>query len=264
MYSFLPLPFDGLTNTRDLGGFPAADGKTVRPKRLLRSAQLVGASENDLRTLRDEYRLSLVVDFRSDAERATDPDPAIPGAETHVLELLDNDAIGVDRSKKSVREMYRMVAKPSFDAVEYFKPFYRSLVSGETSRRGYAEFFRLLLAMSPDSSALFHCTAGKDRTGMATVYLLTAFGTPREVIYRDYLSQNETCRDSIEVLVKKHSKGIPFIKKNIRALYQAEAVYLDTAFDEMKRLSGSPEAYLKEGLGLTDAELEALREAFLA
>ena len=263
MFNFQPLPFEGLSNTRDLGGFPAAGGKTVRPKTLLRSAELASATQRDREVLEKEYRLAVIADFRSRAECLSVPDPVIPGARLCTIEVLDSDAVGITREKDGLESLYRKLNDPAFSVLDYFTPFYRALVSGAAARRGYAEFFRLLLELAPGRCALWHCSAGKDRTGMATVYLLSALGTPREVIAADYISQNETLRDFLDAIAKKHGKGIPHLERNVRALYSASPVYLDTAYDEMIRFAGSPEAYLEKGLGLDEKKIALLREKFL-
>ena len=75
------IPLEGLHNTRDLGGFEAADGRHIRPKKLLRSGQLAGMTKKDQRVLLEEYRLRTDVDFRTGQEKAEAPDPALPGVE---------------------------------------------------------------------------------------------------------------------------------------------------------------------------------------
>ncbi len=263
MFTFKPLSFKGLDNTRDLGGFPAAGGKSIRPKTLLRSAELGPAAKKDIRILETKYHLAVIADFRSEAERRAVPDPEIPGAKNVVIEVLDNEAIGISREQKGLTGLYEKMRDPGFSTLEYFTPFYRALVSGETARRGYAEFFRLLLELQPGAAALWHCTAGKDRAGMATVYLLLALGTPREVIEADYMSQNEYRRDMIEALAKRFGRGIPYLEANVRDLYSADPDYLGTAFEEMERFAGSPGAYLEKGLGLDAEKIALLREKFL-
>ena len=109
MYSFKPLPFKGLDNTRDLGGFPAAGGKTVRPKKLLRSADLAAATKKDLKVLEKTYHLALVVDFRSSSERRVSPDPEVPGARYAALEVLDDRVVGIITRTDIVRYLYGMI-----------------------------------------------------------------------------------------------------------------------------------------------------------
>lgn len=69
------IPFDGLPNTRDLGGLTGADGRTVRRGSLLRSGALIFGTDDDIARLRDDYRVRLVVDLRNNEELAELPDP---------------------------------------------------------------------------------------------------------------------------------------------------------------------------------------------
>ena len=93
--------------------------------------------------------------------------------------------------------------------------------------------------------------------------LLLALGTPRDVIAADYISQNEYRRAVIDAIAKRHGHGIPYLEENVRDLYSADPAYLETAFDEMERAAGSPEAYLEKGLGLDPEKISLLREKFL-
>ena len=263
MFSFLPLPFEGLPNTRDLGGFPAAGGKTVRKKRLLRSGQLISATKKDLKILEEEYRLAKIFDFRSPVERRTVPDPAIPGCRLYETDVLSPEATGVTGKTNGLDDLFcRMREDPDF-AFHYFGPFYRELATAPLARKGYASFLRELIALPEDRAALWHCAAGKDRTGIGTAHLLFALGTPAEVIRADYLSHNENQKKELDRLVAENTNGDERLAKNFRDFYSVFPQFFDAAIDAMARFAGSPEAFPEKGLGLTKEEIEKLRENFL-
>ncbi len=149
------LTFDHISNARDLGGLPAADGRRVKPGLLLRTSKLGGASEPDL------ARLSFVrhvVDFRDEYERAAHPDKPIPGAEYHALSALPG--LPPEERPDPARD-------PDPDFRSMFREIYRLLAEGEDAERAYRAFFEVLLRR--DGAVLFHCTQGKDRTDIAAL-----------------------------------------------------------------------------------------------
>jgi protein-tyrosine phosphatase len=108
---------------------------------------------------------------------------------------------------------------------------------------------------------VYHCSAGKDRTGWATAVLLTALGASRETVMADYLASNG-------YLVEKNKamfSAMPAATAaKLQPVFTVRAAYLQAAFDEVDRRYGSFDHYLGEGLGLDDAALARLRARFLA
>jgi protein-tyrosine phosphatase len=142
---------------------------------------------------------------------------------------------------------------------------------GDAANEQYASLLRL--ASDPRNHPLvFHCSHGVHRTGTATAILLSALGVPWETIRNDYLLSNVYRKDEIERRISElrdmasEKQGIPpneVDMTNINAFYILEASYIDATLDEISRVYGSMENYLHKGLGLTDKEIEKLREALL-
>ena len=105
------IPLEGLHNTRDLGGFETADGKKIRPRRLLRSGQLAGMTETDKQILTQEYGLRTDVDFRTGQERGEAPDPELPGVAYVVNPILSDQAIGITREQSAEKDMMKMLVQ---------------------------------------------------------------------------------------------------------------------------------------------------------
>ena len=174
------LPLQGASNFRDLGGYPGAGGRPLRWRRLFRSDHLAQLSEADRATLA-ALGLSRSLDFRGVDERAATP-YELPGVTQHALSI---EPTVVQRLKDLVE------AGESLDAAlaqRLMQELYRALVNDQAHR--FAELFEHLL--QADAPLVFHCTAGKDRTGLATALVLSALGGPRETIMSDYLLSNTT------------------------------------------------------------------------
>ena len=165
------IEFDNVINARDLGGLPAADGRKVKPARLLRGAGLELASDRDVMRLQ-ELQLRHIVDFRDARERSTHPDREIPGALYHSVAALPG--LPGKPPEDGI---------PDFDAV--FRSLYAALAESPHSIAAYREFFRILLDCR-EGAVYFHCAQGKDRTGIAAILVLSALGVPQHEIMADY------------------------------------------------------------------------------
>ncbi len=254
------IPLDGPGNLRDLGGYRAADGRTVRWGALYRSDHLGRLSARDLRLLR-LLGLVALVDFRSGAEKAESPNrlPRAHGFRVVELPVFDDDsslAMGVSLRARITRgdlagidAAALLVAVNERLATEY-TPVYRRFVAELLAARG--------------APLLFHCTAGKDRTGFAAAVVLRLLGVPEEVIVADYLRSQtySLAARRAELLLLRLLKGAA-VTALVRALLGVEAAYLQAAFAAIDRAYGSFEAYARDGLGLGEAEIAQLRDALL-
>lgn len=264
--------FENLINTRDLGGFPAAGGKSVLSGRLFRSGELWKATEGDLIKLSRDCNLKLIVDFRTPVEQEMKPDPQVGGA-VHVSNTILNEAaMGITREKEGSREegkdwidMIITLASSIQEAPGgYMETMYRNLVTDSFARRQYGSFLRLL-GNHVDGSALYHCTAGKDRVGTGTAILLLALGVDRQLIADDYLKTNEYYREQNEGMREEVLKrtGSLAVAESAASLYQVKPSYLESVFEVIGTGSGDVKRYLKDGLSLEETEIETLRERYL-
>ena len=258
---------EGLPNTRDLGGIPASDGRVVASARLIRSGALDRATERDLRTLLDEYRVRTVIDLRTEEERREHPDPedAMEGVRFVNDPVLDTAALGVTReggllgALKALRALKKNPAGVMEDV-------YERLILDEKSQRGYARFFDDVLdAGANEGSILWHCTVGKDRAGLAAALLLHALGVPRDVVMADYLATNRhvaSHAQDIADALAAHGLAGKF-DEGIRVLNSADPRFLEAAFSAAERSFGSLDDYLRDALCVTDEKRAALRDCYL-
>ena len=246
----------GSANVRDLGGIPCREG-VVRPKMLLRGGNLHRLTSRDVAVLRDDYHLKLVVDLRTDTERAEKHDVEIPGAEYESIPLFGESAVGITRERQSIRSLRGLDVASRLPDME---ALYKSMVTGDPLD-SLAKAVRLIVGQADGRGAIiFHCTEGKDRTGVMSLVLLSLLGADHDSIAADYLSTNEVARKRarryrmLTLLLTGDSVGAEKLEK----VFLADASYLEAAQAAIAESYGSFDVYARQALGIDDA----MREAF--
>ena len=170
----------GAPNARDLGGIETANGRRIKPNRLIRSGMLARLTDEDVEYLKSAG-LKTIVDFRTSAERVQKPDRQIDNVEYIVCPMLEDKTEGITRDKpesedeeaqRTLKMAHRLMATDP-DGVRQMRSLYPILVTLDHSIEHYRKFFEILLNHE-DGALLYHCTMGKDRVGTATALLLTA------------------------------------------------------------------------------------------
>lgn len=255
----------GAPNARDLGGLPAADGRRVRAGRLIRTAALGRLTDEDLPVL-GKLAPACVVDLRHASEQEVAPADRLVG-EPRVVHLPVYDpahpvftyvsAVLLGHDLDAYDELAQEGTPAAMAAI------YRWFVTGEPARDGFGAAVRLA-AEAQNLPLLFHCSAGKDRTGWLAVILLTALGVDEATIRADYLRHNELTVSLREVLLTAMTRRQPQLDPAAaRPVLEVRPEYLDAAYAEVRRVHGSFGAYLRDGLGVTDEMVEALRDNLL-
>ncbi len=247
----------GAPNFRDLGGYVTGDGRRVRSGLLIRSDQLDRLTGADLATM-EGLRLAYVVDLRTDSERAREPDRLPRGARPLILDVsADADgSLGGDMRKAQA-------AIAAGRGAELLEAANRDFVSLPSAQAAYRALFALV-ADPATGPLVYHCTAGKDRTGWASAVLLSILGVPRERIYYDYLASNAyLAQKNAGILASLKASGAPIDPANLEPVLGVRRAYLDSAFAEVDRVYGSMDAYVRKGLGLSDAQIGTIRSKYL-
>lgn len=263
------IELENLLNTRDLGGYVNKVGKKIKYKRLIRSGTLCKASENDIKTLCDEYDLKKIVDLRNKEEMWSEPDPSIEGVEHVWCPIFkQKDVSTITREKRwddsDPLGLYLFFADEMLSRGDETPWYYRSFVTDPNSIEYYQKLFNELLSQE-EGATLWHCSAGKDRCGVGTVYLLKALGMDDELIYEDYLLTNyyyQDLTDRMIALAKERGLG-PSFEKVVRLVNGIEKRYLDTLYATCEELYGSMEAFLEKALGLTPEKIDRLKDLYL-
>jgi len=257
------IPSTTVANLRDLGGTPLPGGRSVRSGLLFRSGQLDrmdAASDPAVAAL----GIRTVVDLRTRAEREARPDRVPEGGRLLLADVLaDQVASGRMPAAARLRQLLTdpAVAEQELGggrAREIFGSIYRAFVTTNSARASYRAFLNEVA--DPDSGPLlFHCTAGKDRTGWAATIVLTLLGATPETVEAEYTSVNVAVREAFAPLVEGFTVqgGQP---DTALAIIGVVPDYLGAALDEVDARYGSMEKYVREGLGVTAEALARIRE----
>ncbi len=252
----------GLVNFRDMGGYRSADGRSVKWRRLYRAGELVTLTDDDLETLA-ALGIRTVVDLRSEDEVSTQGRDRLPaGASLMSIAIEPEDLIPV---------LGPAFAAGDFSLVptDLLHEINRAYVSEWGSALGA---FLRVVADAANCPLVFHCTHGKDRTGITAAMLLSALGVPWDVVMEDYLLSNLLRREQAEAGLNglrdaaARQRGVPsdvVDTTNIRGLFYVDASYLEAAHDEIITGHGSVEVFIRDGMGLTDSVIGRLRAELL-
>ena len=261
------IDFNGIQNARDLGGIPLGEGRQVKRGCLLRTGMLAFMSKADERRLREEFQVTDIVDLRTELETAQHPDPAPAGMRYHWHPIFQGKALGISREEEEAADPIdrRVIYVRSLAgrAHESMLDLYPSMVSDPYSVGQLAGFFRLLLAHE-EGGFLWHCTAGKDRTGVTAALLLYALGASREVIFADYLATNEALKERLEQTAREifERTGEELLAREIVVLDSVHRDFLESVFDTVDEKYGGMDRFLEEELGVTAADREVLKEKY--
>lgn len=254
------------TNFRDLGGLTGTDGKTIKNKMILRAGQPVALTDSDLSFLNNDYQVANVVDFRSDHEVVNDPvDERLTAKYFHIdiagKQMQQNGHEGEKGGVPSLEAMLKMMTNGAGE--KFLAKAYHGFAVAPESIAGYRKFIDVLL--ENDGSTLFHCAAGKDRTGWGAVILLKMLGVSEEDILIDYLATNEGRKnDNERMLAEYKEKGVPEEQLNeLAVVFGVQKSFLDASFAAINQEFGSFENYIKNGLNVTEEEIARLRAKYL-
>ena len=251
------LRFTGAKNFRDLGGYQAISGKLVRWGALYRSDSLNKLTNGDLKRL-SALDLEWIVDFRSAKEKEMEPD-RLPD---HLVSRLVEIPI-LDRSTQIYQSSREEVVKQlkNIDPVQSLSGTNMELATIFNAEM--RKFMEVLLSAN-GRPVLFHCTAGKDRTGFAAAILLRTLGVPQDVVMQDYLLTNQyfyaAHRRNIFLLRVLKGKQIADV---VSGMIRADPAYLSAGFKAIDQNYSSFENYIHEALGLTIQEMDCLKTMYL-
>ncbi|GHF19621.1 hypothetical protein GCM10017044_12930 [Kordiimonas sediminis] len=257
------IPLTGVQNFRDMGGYEGHLGRKIRWGRLFRSGHLHDMT-TDCGTEMLARDIENVVDFRSPQEKEHRPVhwPPMWSPDYHDVPIGGNAAAWV-------KELFERLSTSPFPAEDLRSQF---VLAFETipvaNANGLKALFDILIDSAHGNGTLFHCTAGKDRTGIAGALILTALGTPKEQVMEDFLLTNTAvdlkakATQVAEYISVKADRTID--PSHVYPLVGVEEDFLKAAYDAIDRHYSSMDAYLEKAMGLTPERLQILRENYLA
>ena len=235
------LSLDGGFNFRDLGGIINKEEQVLGKGLLIRSDDLANLTDNDLELLND-YPIRTIIDLRTTYERSKNPDH-IPNSCNHEVHL----DISSGHFENLVKQFRQGISNPR----EFMCNIYEDFVLDETCQTQYKKFFDIIQHKNR-TPILFHCTAGKDRTGFATAMILAALKVDFEQILEDYLASN--------IYLEQKYAHILKINPDYKYLIEVYPEYLEKSFDTIKKNFGTIEYYLSNILGV---DLQLMEDLYL-
>ncbi|OYU10404.1 MAG: protein tyrosine phosphatase [Comamonadaceae bacterium PBBC1] len=239
-----PALLQGASNFRDVGGYLTSHGQRVRRGRVFRSDHLAGLSDADVARLQ-AMGVGHSLDFRGVAEYTATPYD-IPGVQRVALTI---EPTVIARMQSLVAQG---IVPTTEETVELMRETYRDFVNRNANTFG--RFLKHLLEQP--TPQVFHCTAGKDRTGFAAALLLSALGVDRATIEHDYLLTNQLYKRDTRL----EGQGHPHVMK---VLWQVQPEFLQAAFEAVDAQHGGMSAYLHGAIGLSPQEITELQRLLL-
>lgn len=240
-------------NLRDLGGTYCADG-TIRRSLFFRGASLHKLTQADKEKLREKCGIHTVIDLRTVQEVSEKPDVKLEGVKLYHIPILHEAMMGISHERTT--DMPR-----GLDRIPKMETLYRNIISSEYSSEQIGKVLRLIIKSAEDGGVLWHCTVGKDRCGIISALVLYILGADMETIYADYLLTNtfsqrksDLCYFIARIISDKETSS------RVRGIYTADRSFLEAAFDEMEKISGSVLGYLREKCGITESHIARIKE----
>ena len=211
------LNFEGIANFRDLGGYPSDSGKQVKWGTLYRAGTLAHSSDADQRNL-GQLQLVSLIDFRSSQEKEEEPNRLPDPTGFTVVEIPTLD----DGNKALVGDIMARIDSGNFDG---FDPNLAMMTANRQFATEFTPQFRQFIrtVLEADGAPIvWHCSAGKDRTGFAAAILLRILGTPRDIVMQDYMASREHALEArkSQLLMLRVFKGQEAADKLIDAIRQ--------------------------------------------
>ena len=278
------IELSGVQNARELGGYLSEDGRRVKQGVFLRTAKLFDGNEEDFRRLREVYRVAKIIDFRSIEEIENSPvmasisgndlpcpDPQMEGVQYIHLPILDMEEMeqcvkGEFGEEIDMSDFFKMLGL-MMEKGYVGDNMYLGFLDGALGKQSYGRFFQELLSLEEGRSVLFHCTQGKDRTGLAAMLILSALDVSEEIIIEDYMLTNEYYRDKIagERKMLEMSGKVPADRMDefLMIMDQVNEKTMYHVIAHLKEKYGSVKKYIMNGLGISEDAMERFKDRFL-
>ncbi len=249
------IPLSGCRNFWDLGGYTVDDHHVIRPGMIFRSGRLSGLTDEDLEKF-SALNIRTVVDLRSPDEIQEHPD-RLP--EKYPPRLLHVEMSHNGLGREEVEAVLRLAESGELDTHQHMIEAYREFPAAS------ADQLRQVIDLLQDKTVypvLFHCTAGKDRTGFVSAMVLGALGCPEHVIRSDYLlyDQGELAYRAQRYAGTYHERGILVTPEQTYPYLTAHSDYIHALMESIVSKWGDIPSYITRMTGSSEAYLQKIRE----
>ena len=252
------IKLDHAKNYRDLGGIKTMDGRTLKKCMLIRGTPLHKLSKKDIVILREQYKLSSIIDLRTKKEALEKPDATMEGVEYFHCPVLSESVVGISHER-------RVNSFKSLEMMPSMEDLYISMVTDVSLTNMVSVLKKILTFPEERFSLVFHCSAGKDRTGILAALLLAFLGVDRKTIVEDYLFTNKVTKFKakfvyVGLLIVRMSHKIA---KKIKNYFLAQEDYIESALKTLEQRYGSLDEFFKVTLRFSPEETEQIKNKFL-
>ena len=252
----------GVAYIDDLRGIKASDNKRVKSHLLYRSSNL-SKMVDPKDKLHQKYQVKNVIDLRTEDELIAKPEKLVNAINYFHMPIATSEE-NPTVSKENRLKMLKEISKREGGTKKYMRDFYPVMMKSEKAISYYKEIFKILLESKENEATLFHCTQGKDRTGIILMLVLSALGVNKKRIIREYMRYN-----CINWFFKFYvSLGMTLFKSPRLAialdnLLGARKTYIEAAFDTVETEYQGMANYLSKIIGLSDKDIETLKLKYL-
>ena len=259
----MKIKLKNITYIRDLGNIKTSDGHRVKRHLLYRSSNLSQLNKEEIEKLA-KHNIKYVCDFRTDEEAEKKPElNDINDILYYHLPLVENEDNPMI-TKENRLAILKKISKSDGGAKKYMSNFYSILVDNPKAINSYKSFFKILIESKDNEAVLFHCTQGKDRTGIGLMLLLSALGVDKKVIIKQYLAYNKISRlfrSSVYVGMFL-TKGVK-LANSLNDILRAVKSYILSSFETIEKKYQGMHNYLVNIIGLTNENINLLKQKYL-
>ena len=236
---------EGASNVRDLGGFTTTSGQQTRFKRFVRADSMHRLTDADVAALL-QYGVTMSIDLRTSSGRVRDPSrlASCTDMRYEVVDLMENF------SSEPLQDIYSVLP-------DTLAEFYLRLL--DEAQNELAQVFRLFL-QNTEHTTLYHCTAGKDRTGIISMLLLQLAGVPSHDIVQSYALSAHFIRSGNGGAL--NLSGFGSASGVNAALFESDPSWMEAAMHHLATKYGTVTEFLQH-IGLTSQEIETVRHSLV-
>ena len=262
------IPLQGVLNARELGGIPLADGRRVKHGKIIRTGRLSNLTVEDRLLLKDKWHVTRIVDLRNNAEVGEYPDMDLEGAVYQQIAIIPGEKEGISREDHGMTMVDRAIMRAEgfargSGAQALLEGMYAQMAADEYCLDRIKDFFDMMLEHD-DGAFIWHCTSGKDRTGVTGALMLYALGADLDAIKEDYLytnEQNGAYRENLLGMMKDKGAGDDLVHE-IRVLESVDWRYIESFLDGLVKVYGSLEDFLEKRMGLDSVKIALLKDKY--
>lgn len=250
--------FEGATNIRDIGGVYA--NSHIKEGMLIRGRAFLHLTEKDKKEIVDKYNVHTIIDLRSAEERDKEPSQTIVGAKYIPMAIFERKKDGISHTEKE-----KIDKNSVYRTLPPMKDIYFEFVHGYSFDNIVKVVQKIVRARDDEYGFYFHCSEGKDRTGVIAAILLMILGATRKEILKDYLLTNKVSNKKAfkNYMAIKYLKFQPRFALKVGRAFIAKKEYIEVLFNLVDKEYNGEEDFFLNGLKLTKEDLAQFRNRLL-